>query len=632
MRPTWGPDGTLVYSVSPKPVGKSSRRARDRDGLLTFQKGSVVSESRDVRFAKFSYEVSLSFAQSSSNANLEQAAAHALKKQIAMTTIEESEDVPFAILNHSFSFSDFFDDQANRNPAVAHEKLVWQLAGVLFDEIKVPEKLEQFPDAYNRLRKDKLSAFWQKLVDQKTTQGISMARSHEEKAIIALAGHRIADACGHLVNGKNFHLATLVAQIGGKESSRKDMREQLNEWKKSNVLSEFSQPIRAIYEILAGNVCICEGFKGAIEDKIDSFVISNRFGLDWRQAFGLRLWYGTLASEDLSVAVEKFGWDLSQNLETSAPVPWFFEQKIPTLWEDKSAKQRDDLLWGLLRLYAFAETDLEEVVRPENSQLSPLDSRLSWQLSRALHPREKGGYTNEKSDQVTVSFASQLTNEGSWLEAVFVLLHLSDDDARATSIQDHLARHAGRIGAEDSENFTALIKTFRIPARWIWEAKALYMRSVKNDSRAEVEFLIRAGSFEEAHRTFARDVGPKSVIERDYDSLRILLNGFRGKEHAISEWRLGGEIYLDYLELLDYEKKAKALDYSVVERLLSGLPNVVEESRHPSFLETVAIETISGIVAKTVVALGKKGDVSLVGPISNWLILTRSRRAICLEY
>jgi nuclear pore complex protein Nup98-Nup96 len=64
MRPTWGPDGTLVYSVSPKPVGKSSRRARDRDGLLTFQKGSVVSESRDVRFAKFSYEVSLSFAQS----------------------------------------------------------------------------------------------------------------------------------------------------------------------------------------------------------------------------------------------------------------------------------------------------------------------------------------------------------------------------------------------------------------------------------------------------------------------------------------------------------------------------------------------------------------------------------------
>jgi nuclear pore complex protein Nup98-Nup96 len=59
MRPTWGPDGTLVYAVTsnPQPFGKSSRRARERDGLLTIQKGGVVSESRDVRFAKFSNEV-----------------------------------------------------------------------------------------------------------------------------------------------------------------------------------------------------------------------------------------------------------------------------------------------------------------------------------------------------------------------------------------------------------------------------------------------------------------------------------------------------------------------------------------------------------------------------------------------
>jgi nuclear pore complex protein Nup98-Nup96 len=62
MRPSWGPDGTLVYAASsnPKPFGKSSRRARERDGLLIIHKGGVVSESRDVRFAKFSNEVRLS--------------------------------------------------------------------------------------------------------------------------------------------------------------------------------------------------------------------------------------------------------------------------------------------------------------------------------------------------------------------------------------------------------------------------------------------------------------------------------------------------------------------------------------------------------------------------------------------
>jgi nuclear pore complex protein Nup98-Nup96 len=59
LKPSWGPDGTLVYAApsNAKPFGRSSRRARERDGLLTIQKGAIVSESRDIRFAKFSNEV-----------------------------------------------------------------------------------------------------------------------------------------------------------------------------------------------------------------------------------------------------------------------------------------------------------------------------------------------------------------------------------------------------------------------------------------------------------------------------------------------------------------------------------------------------------------------------------------------
>jgi len=62
MKPTWGPDGTLVYAApsNPQRFGKSSRRASEREGLLTMGKGCIVSESRDVRFAKFSNEVSSS--------------------------------------------------------------------------------------------------------------------------------------------------------------------------------------------------------------------------------------------------------------------------------------------------------------------------------------------------------------------------------------------------------------------------------------------------------------------------------------------------------------------------------------------------------------------------------------------
>jgi nuclear pore complex protein Nup98-Nup96 len=61
MKPSWGPDGTLVYAApsNAKPFGRSSRRVRERDGLLSIQKGGIVSASRDVCFAKFSNEVSL---------------------------------------------------------------------------------------------------------------------------------------------------------------------------------------------------------------------------------------------------------------------------------------------------------------------------------------------------------------------------------------------------------------------------------------------------------------------------------------------------------------------------------------------------------------------------------------------
>ena len=72
MKPSWGPDGTLVYAAPPnaQTFGRSSRRSRERDGLIQIQKGAVVSQKRDIRFAKFSNEVSLckrTFKQVSAN-------------------------------------------------------------------------------------------------------------------------------------------------------------------------------------------------------------------------------------------------------------------------------------------------------------------------------------------------------------------------------------------------------------------------------------------------------------------------------------------------------------------------------------------------------------------------------------
>jgi len=600
MKPHWGPDGTLVYAApaNTKPFGRSSRRARARDGLLTVQNGGIVSEGRDVRFAKFSNEVS----------------ATALKKQIDITLIEERDGVPYASLSEDFNFADLIDEQVSdkvaENPAVAHENLVWQLASVLWDALDIPPTQHRVDDIDILFRKEKLSHFWEKLVNNSSSKDVIMARSHEEKAIASLSGHKIPDACGHLLNGKDFHLATMVAQIGGPESQRQQIREQLGDWQRNNFLSEFSQPIRTLYELLAGNVCVCKGSKGTVEDRVESFIISKRFGLDWRQAFGLRLWYGIKPRDDIAEAVNLYANDFGQDREPAFPHAWYYEQKLPTLWDDPKAKQREDLLWGLLKLSAYQKTDLESIIRPENSQLSPLDIRLSWQLSRTLTTVPNITYqedAEEKEDRATLSFASQLNNEGSWLEALFVLLHLTSAAARQKAIQDHLAHHAGRIGKEDSPEFVKLTHDFRVPADWIWEAKALYKRAVDRNPKEEVQCLLKANLFEEAHRTFVKEVAPTAIVERDYETLRALLSGFANKENSILDWRLGGEIYADFMALLDGKKRG-SVEGELVQRLLGGVPAAMQESRFPGFLERVAMEIMSGVVAKAVVEMGKNGE------------------------
>ena len=79
------------------------------------------------------------------------------------------------------------------------------------------------------------------------------------------------------------------------------------------------------------------------EDRVDSFIISKRFGFQSvPQAFGLRLWYGIASHGSVEYAVENFAADLAQDKETSRPVAWYVEQKVPTLWHDKNLEDRDD--------------------------------------------------------------------------------------------------------------------------------------------------------------------------------------------------------------------------------------------------------------------------------------------------
>lgn len=616
LRPTWGPSGTLVFASTPMetPFGRSGR-VIEKNGLMMIMKGGVVSESQDIQIAKFTNEMS----------------AKALRAHIGLTDVYLMNGIP-TVQGPRVSLKEFATESLAKNPSAEHEKLVWELATVLFDSIKVPLELQSDPDAEEKIRRESLSRFWERLVEDETNKGTSLAASFEEKALASLAGHRIPEACKYLLDGKNFRLATLITLIGTNDGVKKDMREQFREWQDANVLSEFSEAIRALYEMLSGNVCVCEGTKGgSLENRMDSFVISQKFGLNWKQAFGLRLWYAISAEESIADAVGKFQEDVDQDRETPA-MTWSVENGIKLIWNDADLDKRRDLLWGLLQLYSDGGTDLEAVLRPENSQLSPLDYRLTWQLGQALTATGKVSFSknmHEKADSATLSFAAQLTTEGSWLEAAFVLLHLSDADARCRAIQEHLCRHAGLIGNEESDSFKKLTEKLKMPIRWIWHAKALYMRSVKKDAAGEVYCLLRAESYAEAHRTFVKEVAPVSIIERDYDGLNDLLLQFDGRQSQIPDWNVGGDVYRAFLQLITYQSRQEQPPPALVNGLLEGLPAMHGNTPEAGVIEYAALTEMAAMVANVVGTLAKKGQMDhqriLKLPLTEDVLLKHSR-------
>ncbi|KAI1091095.1 nuclear protein 96-domain-containing protein [Rostrohypoxylon terebratum] len=597
MRPTWGPSGTLVFSATPSgsAFGRSGR-ITDKNALMTILKGGIVSETQDIRIAKFTNEMS----------------ARAIHVHSKLAQVQLVQGVPSVKLSPRTTLKDFSVGSSTKNFAEDHERLVWELASVLFDSIKIPVDLQNDVEAVEKLRRENLSRFWERMVEEQTNKIAAMAGSSEEKALAALSGHRVPEACKHLLDGKNFRLATLVALIGTNDAVKKDVREQMKEWHEAHVLSEFSPSIRALYEMLSGNVCACEGTKGALENRTESFLISKKFGLNWQQAFGLRLWYAINTEDRIADAVEKYREDVEQDRELP-PVTWFAEHGIKSIWNDPNQDQREDLLWGLLQLYANSQVDLEAILRPENSQLSPLDFRLSWQLGQALTSTGRASFGKdaiEKTDAATVSFAAQLTNEGSWLEATFVLLHLTNSDARSKAIQDHLCRHAGLIGDEDSSSFKKLASEFKIPRQWIWHSKALYMRSVKKDPAAEVQCLLRAESWADAHRTFIKEVAPVTIIERDYDTLADLLHQFEGHHSQVPDWNVGGDIYKAFLQLMGCQRRLEFPPPILVNALLEGLPAMHGNTPEAGIVEYAALTDMAAEVAKVVANMAKAGEVS----------------------
>ena len=474
----------------------------------------------------------------------------------------------------------------------------------------------------NRIRKDRLTKFWSVRVGRKHFKNITAAakNSPEEAALWHLTVKNVAGACDALEAAKDYHLTILIAQIEHADDVfQEDMESQIEAWREQSIVSEMSEPIRALYELLAGNTTVSQGkIDGPLEDRASTFVISERFGFDWMQAFALCLWYGKEKHGSIEDAVRDFAEKLESEEESAYPYP-----------DGSGSGEQESPLWVLLKLYASRPgTGSEPPPLPQAlAPLSkPFDDRSVFELHHAIIAHIPYVHVDTtQADLLASDLAFQLSAAGFFIGASFALMHITDSTQRGATIKDLLARHAASLPetVQDSKDkgspeWQTLTVELKIPTQWICEAKAQFSRS-KNDSPDELKYLIAAELWSQAHHCLCRRVAPSAIIDQDWQGLGETLGKFGDKpEEHVADWASGGGIYQDFLHLIVNPIRGGKELVGLVRRLQASLADMGQKFKKrgsdlnaggPEELEErVACKEMGRLVAE---AIGTEGGIQV---------------------
>ena len=492
---------------------------------------------------------------------------------MANASILVKDGIP-SIKHDSMTFSSVKTQLAQQQGDTA-ELDIYELLHVLYDdyddEFNAGLSRQQLQEYQLRIRKDRLSKFLAELVWRRHGERIRAASKVNAAtvAIMHLTTKNVHAACDALMQEKNFHLTLLIAQIEQADSSfQDDIATQITDWREQNVISEMGEEMRALYEVLAGNTSIVQGKQNVpVEDRASTFAISEKFELDWVQAFAMCLWYGRHKNDAIAAVVAEFQDKLSSNVESATPV---------------GGNGYEDPLWIVLKLFASGSASkgkarasaarVEEPVLPQAlSALSqPWDSRRTFRLHNALTATLQGvSIDQDKADDLALSLAFEYSAHGSVAGATYALLHLSDPAKRTHQIESLLNHHAAILPASPTPQaqsaplWTALTTSFHIPTKWIYRSKALYAQSC-NEPLAEFNYLILATDYSQAHGCLLRRIAPRLVIDEDWQGLEDVLGQFGEgaaqkvdsaitalKEQDVGpEWKSGGQVYADFVGLI----------------------------------------------------------------------------------
>lgn len=379
LRPSWGPQSILLYA-KPSQLTEQTEQST-QTGSAVLQKNKKSSSPVDVSTG---HSPISSYERAQTDSMGTQLISETLVLQRRNTYIKLGEDdVPFARARYMDSCKDIASEVHHSSH---YEQTIWELAAILFDTVDLTAYTDlpkdDADDYVGQIRKDNLSKFWGKICQPSAHEAVSAAANAEERALAYLSANELVNACEALTQGKDYRLAILISQLPSDTTTREAITAQIEHWRELKALSEMTEPIRALYELLTGNTCECRGKRGAHEDRTRTFIVHERLKLDWRRAFGLRLWYSILPENSLEYALLTYEMDSDKE---KAPLPSFSDDDASGDWHKVLPPSRRDILWGLLKLYAMNDApSIAETVAPHNVTSDPFDARLSFQLYHTL--------------------------------------------------------------------------------------------------------------------------------------------------------------------------------------------------------------------------------------------------------
>lgn len=450
---------------------------------------------------------------------------------------------------------------------------IYNLAHVLFDEYE-----DEFTHGLNkpmqkkfrdRIRKDRLMQFLVQYISNSigsTTR--SLEKSDPLRAVVLrLVANDVKGACQLLKDQKSFRLMLAVAQLENADSTFMDAaRHQINAWREQKTLSEFNLDIRALYEICAGNVTVCRGNDSKavpVEDKVETFTISQRYNLDWLQCFAMGLSYGR---------EEK---DTKSGMSTIESTVLAFKRRCEQ-GEEPQKPAENDAMWALLQYYASwiipdkdeqAKVDVPALPESLGSLAKSWDHSVLFDFYQAMaannefvaHLHKKDDHA--KLDQLAEVFSSELCAKGDIASAIYALTHISNPDTRRVLIQDLLDRFAAILPGPDMvtsnagiELWTRLTMDLKVPQSWLYMSKARYAASATNnggDNIAELRYLVAAEAWDLAHDCLLKRVIPAFIIDEDWHGV-IEMCALFGDDpvRKVSSWYDGGAIFQIFANLM----------------------------------------------------------------------------------